>query len=79
MEKLKTFLVETTTNDKWELCGGVYIVNAVDKDDVIAQLDHLPQPSTLMGSMNLRETITNISEIDSSERKVIFCQEPIVE
>ena len=32
---MNTYIINTTTDDRWEICGGTYIVNAMTKKEAL--------------------------------------------
>jgi hypothetical protein len=70
---MKTFLIQTTTNDKWELCVSSFIVNDIDEDNAKKQVEnYLIQNNTTQSIINVKEIITN-------KLNCIIIQEAIVE
>lgn len=65
---MKAFLVYTSTGDKWELCGGSYLVVAESADDVRFSIE-LPE----------KEKITGIEEINLAVKSQVQIQEPVIE
>ena len=64
---MKTFLFCTTTEDRWEICGGSYVVNAESKEEAEAMFK------------NPDKSIYEIEELDLSVKGQIEIQESIVE
>ena len=64
---MKTFLFCTTTEDRWEICGGSYLVNAESKEEAEAMFK------------NPDKSICEIEELNLSVKGQIEIQESIVE
>lgn len=64
---MKTFLFCTTTEDRWQICGGSYLVNAESKEKAEAMFE------------NLDKSIYEIIELDLSVKGQIEIQHSIVE
>jgi hypothetical protein len=66
---MKTFLIRTTTLDRWELCGGSYLVNAESKEEAKSLFEISPYD----------KKIYSIEELDLSVKGQIEIQESMVE
>jgi hypothetical protein len=71
---MKTYIIYTSTYDKDELCGGIYLVNAYSEEDAkgrwVEQIDKFSQFKP--------ETITSVEEYKGSS--FMSClQEPVIE
>ena len=64
---MKTFLFCTTTEDRWEICGGSYLVNAESKEEAEAMFK------------NPDKSIYEIEELDLSVKGQIEIHESVVE
>jgi len=64
---MKAFIFYTTTDDRWELCGGVNLVTANSKEEAEAMFT------------NPDETICEIEEIDLSVTGQIEIQQSMIE
>ena len=67
---MKTFLFTTTTGDSWELCNGLYLVNADSEDEAREIFDTYP---TVCGMLD------NVKELELNTKGLIWIQDPIVE
>jgi len=67
---MKIFLYTTTTGDRWEMCGGSYLVIATD-------LKHANE--LIKVKVKSYEKVTSCAEISLDIPKVIEIQESIVE
>ena len=71
---MKTFVIYTTSGEKWEMRGGIYIVNAYSELDAAGLW--LEQPKN---NVYPNETIKRIEEINTSKQLVLTIQIPSVE
>jgi len=69
---MNTYLIGTTTDEKWEIIGGSYIINALTKKKAIQIWEGMPYH-------NCCEKITDVKRISVKTAGVKFSQEPIVE
>jgi len=78
MSNALIYIVETTTNDPWEMCGGTYLVRSANKEqagkDVISYLND--QNKNVQ-----KEVVSSVKRYYKSEQKydVELLQEPIVQ
>jgi hypothetical protein len=71
---MKTFLFFVSSDDQWEICGSIYLVNAESKEEAesIFEMEE--------SDWNTRErSITDIQEIDQSVKGQIRIQEYVIE
>ena len=64
---MKAFIFYTTTEDRWEICGGSYLVTAESKEEAEAIFELHDK------------TIAKIEEIDLSVKRQIEIQDSIIE
>jgi hypothetical protein len=70
MKKNSTFIVSTETDNKYEVCPGLYVVNAKVKKDAQAAVEEL---------MGDDETVTGVVSVDMRKRGVVDYQEAMIE
>ena len=67
---MNTYVIETTTNEAWEICGGTYVVNAMTKREALKIIEE---------KVGERETIVECSKMNTTKKGLRVEQEAIVE
>lgn len=69
------YLIETGTNETWEIIGGIYIIAAENED----KAKELCIEQIKNSVYNEVETIDKITLINALTSSIIFSSEPIIE
>ena len=68
---MNTYIIDTTTDEAWEIIGGTYIVNALTKKLALEYIKEMVEDTG--------GRIVEIKKLNLTRKGVIFEQYPIIE